>query len=546
MASVFKRGRWVDAKGQQCIKDTPGAKWVKSRFYTIVYTVDGIQKRAKGYTDRQATEQLAAKLEKAAARGEQGLVDPYKEHRKRSFREHLNDWVTEFRHRGVEKFGRQCDFALTMIASECGWTTLTSVTPESFIRWRETASFNTQFRKLDLKSDGGKMMKYSATSLNDFRARLFLFFKWMIRRKRIPANPLAEVPKVKTVGELRHQRRALKDDEIDRLLSAVTERHCFVYQIALMTGLRRSEIRQLRWGDLHLNAPKPYIQLRAEATKAKRADVLPIRADLAEIFNRHRGDSKRPEESVCGSVPRSQTHMRNLIRAEIPYTDERGRYADFHALRFTFGTRLAKAGVAPRIAMKLMRHKSIHLTMHLYIDDDGFDLNSAVEKMPSINAPAEAPNINTTAHVELPPDSPLRQAKGYTEKQVKCDNCSDEYTLHLMSNRPTPLKRLCPNCRGWRLNQRASAERAKQRMREIADQRLRDAVAMQNHVGDCPAQMTWAMIYSRFPLIRPAQFYKLLAAGRFPQPDNREGQMPRWQKTTIDRWVESLTSDKAA
>ena len=35
MASVFKRGRWVDGNGRKCAKETPGAKWVSSRFYTV-------------------------------------------------------------------------------------------------------------------------------------------------------------------------------------------------------------------------------------------------------------------------------------------------------------------------------------------------------------------------------------------------------------------------------------------------------------------------------------------------------------------------------
>ena len=43
-----------------------------------------------------------------------------------------------------------------------------------------------------------------------------------------------------------------------------------------------------------------------------------------------------------------------------------GRIADFHKLRHTFGTNLARAGVPPSVAMKLMRHSDITLTMKLY------------------------------------------------------------------------------------------------------------------------------------------------------------------------------------
>lgn len=50
------------------------------------------------------------------------------------------------------------------------------------------------------------------------------------------------------------------------------------------TGLRRGELRQLRWGDLHLAAPQPYVQLRAENTKNRKADVLPLHPDLAALL----------------------------------------------------------------------------------------------------------------------------------------------------------------------------------------------------------------------------------------------------------------------
>jgi hypothetical protein len=66
LASILKRTyRGLDGKVKTC------------RHYSIEYTgLDGKRKRAKGYVDKQATIQLAARLEKAAARGEEGMVNP--------------------------------------------------------------------------------------------------------------------------------------------------------------------------------------------------------------------------------------------------------------------------------------------------------------------------------------------------------------------------------------------------------------------------------------------------------------------------------------
>jgi acyl-CoA thioesterase I len=64
--------------------------------------------------------------------------------------------------------------------------------------------------------------------------------------------------------------------------------------------------------------------------------------------------------------------------------------ADFHALRHTFGSNLARAGVAPKIAMDLMRHSDVNLTMRLYSHTLVADRGDALHVLPDPNAvPAE-------------------------------------------------------------------------------------------------------------------------------------------------------------
>jgi hypothetical protein len=72
MASVFKRGRWVDANGRKCTKDTPGAKWTESRFYTVQVNLAGRIRRIKGYTDRAASEQMGPSLSVKRPRAQRG------------------------------------------------------------------------------------------------------------------------------------------------------------------------------------------------------------------------------------------------------------------------------------------------------------------------------------------------------------------------------------------------------------------------------------------------------------------------------------------
>ena len=74
----------------------------------------------------------------------------------------------------------------------------------------------------------------------------------------------------------------------------------------------------------------------------------------------------------------------DLKRAEIPYVDEHGRYADFHALRHTFVSNLGKAGVPPKVTQSLARHSDINLTMNVYSHLELEEQFQAVKNLPAL------------------------------------------------------------------------------------------------------------------------------------------------------------------
>ena len=62
---------------------------------------------------------------------------------------------------------------------------------------------------------------------------------------------------------------------------------------------------------------------------------------------------------------------------------QRGNFADFHSLRKTFGTNLARAGVPSRAAMALMRHSDRRLTDKIYTDENLLGTWSAFDALPN-------------------------------------------------------------------------------------------------------------------------------------------------------------------
>jgi integrase len=374
MASVFKRGRWVKERGQKCTKDTPGAKWAESRFWTVQISINGRPKLVKGYTDRSASEQLGARMEKAKARGEEGLLDIYKAHRGLPLQKHVDDYIGDLEVLGRDdKYIYNVKKRLAKLMKLCSWKLLRDITADEFCKWREKP-----IEQCMAESDNKRI---GPRTLNQYLETARTFCKWAVKRKRIASNPLQYIEKMDETADVRRSRRALTEEQIANLLTEVSGHHKAVYRFMLGTGLRRQEVADLQWGDVRLNATTPFLKLRPKATKSRRGDSLPLRADMADELRRLRGEAG-DGENVFGAVPSIEEHKAYLRAAGIAWKDSNGRRADIHALRHTYGSMLSKSGASPREAMELMRHTDLKLTMKVYTDPRIFDLAGAVDRLP--------------------------------------------------------------------------------------------------------------------------------------------------------------------
>jgi integrase len=152
-----------------------------------------------------------------------------------------------------------------------------------------------------------------------------------------------------------------------------------VYAMALQTGLRANEIRTLPVAAFDLD--RAVFTVQAKNTKAKKDVTLPVEPQLlAEL---RKWLKRRKSQTLAFDVPERS--------AEMVQQDLGTRDVDFHCLRHTFGTRLARAGVHPRTAQRLMRHSSIELTMRFYTHLQMSDDVQAVAKLGGICDPQCAP-----------------------------------------------------------------------------------------------------------------------------------------------------------
>ena len=255
---------------------------------------------------------------------------------------------------------------LKKLFGRCQWGKIQDVTTRSFCLWRNQCGL-------------------SGKTVNDLLASVTTFFDWLERQRMVTANPLKYVERVDTRGKAQY-RRALTQDEIANLLSVAPHSRAVVYLTAMYTGLRRNELKQLRWGDLHLNGLQPLVCAPASITKNKKEAKLPLRPEVVEALRSIIPADAAPFQNVFEHVPKVATFRKDLSAAGIVFVDDSGRRMDFHALRGTFNNLLRRSGVPLDERMRLMRHSDPKLTMVEYGDVSQLELHHSIGMLPLITA----------------------------------------------------------------------------------------------------------------------------------------------------------------
>ena len=379
-----------------------------------------------GVRDKQVAQQKLSYLVRDLEREASGLVPPASQRNAvlKPLSEHVAAFLLDLKGQGrAIRTVKSYRNLLSILCDRCAWSTIRDVTPQSFTLWRSRSVLKPK-------------------SLNDFLGVAVNLFNWMERRGLVQVNPLRHVEKVSNDNAGRY-RRALSADEVKRLLAAAPSSRAWVYLVILYTGLRRHELNQLTWGHFHFDAPTPYIELPGTITKNRKSDSQPLREEVVQALLQNRPSDSMPYEWVfLGKVPSPTKLRQDLAAAGIPAKDERGRCVDVHALRTTFGTMLSVAGVSPRVAMELMRHSDIKLTMRIYTDAAQLPLAADVKRLPSFSVPENCAHINTQIHSQTGVVSGLGVSTGgVASPRLAIQQVAEIVPLsHLLANPVTSAK----------------------------------------------------------------------------------------------------------
>ena len=366
------------------------------------------RERSTRTTDKKAALQILNKKVTDTALRREGVIDArkdrYASENRKPLSEQVPDYITHCRHVGhAPRHVDQKESHLQRLIDATGAARLSDLTADTLEQY---------IRGL---VDRGR----SARTANFVRQIAVAFASWCVKTRRLESNPLLVVPKLNEENDRRRVRRPLPDDELARLL-AVAEEHGRKpwYLTAALGGLRKGDLQRLKWSDIDLE--QGTITIRGG--KSKRVDVIPLHPQLADEFKRLRDESRAtPQAKVFPETVTDSTRLKDFLRAGLAHEvvvtddvgqpvligknkrpktkivaeDEEGRVIDLHALRTTLGTNLARAGVAPQLAQRILRHADYRTTQKHYTVLGLTDTARAIEQLPPISS-CESPRAVAT------------------------------------------------------------------------------------------------------------------------------------------------------
>lgn len=163
-------------------------------------------------------------------------------------------------------------------------------------------------------------------------------------------------------------------DDLLRTAGSHSQRHRFIIETQLRTGMRIGELANLRIPDINLGERTIYIQDHSQdeycdpwhPKTAAGIRIIPMDDDLAASMRGYLRDEKRSRGYVFTSQKSPRYNERALINLINKYANETrtiGHNIGSHALRRTYASHLINESVPIGVISRCLGHTSITITM---------------------------------------------------------------------------------------------------------------------------------------------------------------------------------------
>jgi integrase/recombinase XerC len=337
-------------------------------WYVVYQDFQGRQRWIKGFTDKRETQALANQLEDEKTKLKRGDIDPKHEQRKldraKPVETHIQEYETTLKAKGNGTNHVRYTLAdIRAFVAFAGVTHADAITREMMDRW-----------VLTLLKAGVD----SHSTINRRVGSVKAFLKHLQSVGSVSEYVLYKFKKLKTKGHEKRPRRPLEIDEQQKLLaSKAPHDRMDLYRFTLGTGARHSGCVALTVEDVNFKEKTISLKVKDNQHRNK-THVVPMHASLAPLLKR-RCEGKARTEPVF-DVPPTRTAAK-LLRADCTAAGIDTHHIDFHALRHTFITTLAKANIHPNVVQALAGHANVATTLGFYTHFKRDDERSALRTL---------------------------------------------------------------------------------------------------------------------------------------------------------------------
>lgn len=234
--------------------------------------------------------------------------------------------------------------------------------------------------------------------LNAILQSMRVAVRWAWEREEIPRDPFIHIKGARFESR---EKGILNRKELQSLLNVrdTDKRITLAVQLAVLCGLRRGEVRGLRWGDIDLEERLIHIKhnwINEEGTKSckwgsDRTVILPDTMKPLFIEMKNISAYTENEDFVLFGIktrlePISNATIRGgfvrmLRTSGISNEQQTARNLTFHGMRHTFVSLARAAGIPDIIVQNLAGHKSAEMMDHYSHGGQVIDFNEARKKL---------------------------------------------------------------------------------------------------------------------------------------------------------------------
>jgi integrase len=348
-----------------------GANW-----YVRYRDADGKQTEVKAGPDKGVARTIANELEAKVKKIRLGLLDPreaaYNDAERVHVATHVQDYVRNLEASGrVPAHVKDVRRRLEWFLDQTKVTRLSQIKPSVVTETLKTLR------------DAGKADRTVFTYCASVKA----FTRWLKKDRRTDRDLLEDLDRPEVVTEAK--RVALTPEQAARLISVTRsskirrglhgEERAWLYLLAMISGLRRSELQSLTPESFALDADPPTVFVPGAFTKNGEDAIQPLPTGV--IPDLRAWLSRKP--SLTPVFPRNP-NLAYVIRADLKAAGIPSDGFCFHSLRHTYISGVVESGASIKDAMTLARHAKPDLTFNTYSHARLENLGRVVNSLPEL------------------------------------------------------------------------------------------------------------------------------------------------------------------